>query len=93
METAITGAIGRTGIIAVLASGNTKDSGSIFIVRTTGPITIIIKGLTAVTTIITAETGIQATAIATTIRAMTGGIPMATTTDTGDISRVTIVTE
>jgi hypothetical protein len=87
METAITGAIDTTGIIAVIDSGLVQDSGSIFTVLTTEAIAITTKNLTA-------EEGIQATAITATItRAMTEGITMATIRGTLGIHRITTITE
>ena len=94
METAITGAIDTADIIAVIGSGIAQDSGSIFTVRTTDPIAITTKNLIAVTTITTAEEGIQATTITATItRAMTEGITMATIRGTLGIHRITTITE
>jgi len=88
MEIAITGVIDRAGIIAVIGSGIAQDSGSIITVRTTGPITITTKNLTAVTAITIAEESIQATAITATIC-----IAMATTRGTLGIRRIATITE
>ena len=88
METATTGTIDTTGIIAVTDSGIAQDSGSIITVLTTGPITITTKNLTAVTAITFAEGSIQATTITATIC-----ITMATIRDTVGIRRIATITE
>jgi len=88
METATTGAIDRASITAVIGSSIAQDSGSIFTVPTTGPITITTKNLTAVTAITIAEESIQATATTATI-----GITMATIRDTVGIRRIATITE